>query len=125
MSQPVRVSQELVLDARATGKATRRSIAGQIEFWASLGRAIEPILNGEQAIALQRSGTARPLSECLGSVDSARGRRRVRDWLGRLPFPHYELHTKKPGLLIRTEADGSQTIGRFVRRGFVAAKGGR
>ena len=41
MSQPVKISDDLVLDARLTGEIVRRSIAGQIEFWAALGRAIE------------------------------------------------------------------------------------
>ena len=44
MSQPVKVSDSLVLDARLTGEVAERSIAGQIEFWARLGRAIEPLL---------------------------------------------------------------------------------
>ena len=44
MSQPVKLSDELVLDARLTSKAAERSIAGQIEFWAQLGRAIEPLV---------------------------------------------------------------------------------
>jgi len=42
MSQPVRVSDTSALDARLTGEAAARSIAGQIEFWARLGRASEP-----------------------------------------------------------------------------------
>lgn len=32
MSQPVKLSDELVLDARTVGAVARRSIAGQIEF---------------------------------------------------------------------------------------------
>ena len=39
MSQPVKVSDALVLDARLMGEVTQRSIAGQIEFWALVGRA--------------------------------------------------------------------------------------
>jgi len=42
MSQPVKISDELILDARLTAEIAERSIAGQIEFWAQLGRAIEP-----------------------------------------------------------------------------------
>ena len=44
MSQPVKLSDALVLDARLAGQALERSIAGQVEFWARLGRAIEPLL---------------------------------------------------------------------------------
>ena len=38
MSQPVKLSDALVLDARLAGEAVERSIAGQVEFWARLGR---------------------------------------------------------------------------------------
>jgi hypothetical protein len=38
MSQPVKVSEALLLDARLAGEAPERSIAGQIEYWARLGR---------------------------------------------------------------------------------------
>jgi hypothetical protein len=36
MSQPVKLSDDLVLDARLVGELLERSIAGQIEFWAQL-----------------------------------------------------------------------------------------
>ncbi len=73
MSQPVKISDELILDARLTAEIAECSIAGQIEFWAQLGRAIEPLLEGSRALALRRAGAAVPLSECLASVDSAAG----------------------------------------------------
>ena len=41
MGQPVKLSDELVLDARLTGEIAERSLAGQIEYWAKLGRAAE------------------------------------------------------------------------------------
>jgi ParD-like antitoxin of type II bacterial toxin-antitoxin system len=121
MSQPVKVSDTLVLDARLTGAAAERSIAGQIEFWARLGRAIEPLLRGNQAIALRRSGDVRPLSESLQSVDSPEGRRRVAEHLASLPYPHYE-PADSPGLLVKVDADGKRTLGRFVNRQFQAVK---
>ena len=69
MSQPVELSDELVLDARLTAEAAERSIAGQIEFWAQLGRAVEPLLDGARVLALRRAGAVRPLSACLAEVD--------------------------------------------------------
>ena len=87
MSQPVKVSDTLVLDARLTGEVAERSIAGQIEFWARLGRAIEPLLRGDQALALRRSGDSKALSECLQSVDSPEGEiLRSRGAVGLIPF---------------------------------------
>ena len=121
MGQPVQLSDELVLDARVTSELAERSIAGQIEFWAQLGRAIEPLLQGAQSLALLRAGAAKPLSECLESVDSSEGRGRVAEYLESQPFPHYEPAPDRPGMLIRTEADGTRTVGRFVNRQFEAA----
>lgn len=122
MSQPVKLSTSLILDARLTSEITERSIAGQIEFWARLGRAIEPLLQGVQSLVLSRAGSAMPLSECLASVDSATGRQRLRAYLQSQPFPHYEPAPEAPGLLIRTEANGKRALGRFVRREFKVVK---
>lgn len=123
MSQPVKLSDALVLDARLTAEIAERSIAGQIEFWSRLGRAIEPILQGAQSMALQRAGRVKPLSECLDAVDSPEGRQRVAEHLQAQPFPHYEPAPEKPGFLVRVDADGRRTVGRFVNREFTPFKG--
>lgn len=122
MSQPVKLSDALVLDARITGELVERSIAGQVEFWARIGRSIEPLLQGDQALALCRNAAARPLSECLDSVDSAKGRQRLKTYLESQPFPHYEAHPEQAGLLIRIDEDGHRTTGRFVNRQFQSVK---
>jgi hypothetical protein len=122
MSQPVKLSDALVIDARLAGESFERSIAGQVEFWAKLGRAVESLLQGEQALALCRSAAARPLSSCLKSADSAAGRNRVSGFLKTQPFPHYEPAPGSPGLLVRIEADGKCTTGRFVNRQFKVSK---
>jgi len=51
-------------------------------------------------------------------VDSPEGRRRVIEHLRIRPFPHYEPHSTKSGLLVRIEADGTRTVGRFIDRRF-------
>lgn len=118
MSQPVKVSDSLLLDARLAGTMVERSIAGQIEFWAKIGRALEPLLRGDYVLALCRSGDVKPLADCLESVDSPAGRRRVVQYLKTRPYPHYEATAGSPGLLVRIEADGRRTVGRFVNRQF-------
>ena len=90
MSQPVKVSDALLLDARVAGEIVERSIAGQIEFWAKIGRALEPLLRGDHVLALCRSGEVKSLSACLESVDSPAGRQRVFEHLKTRPYPHYE-----------------------------------
>lgn len=122
MGQPVKLSDEIVLDARLTAEVAERSIAGQLELWAQLGRAIESLLDGTRALALRRAGAARPLSECLAIVDTDAGRQRVRDYLESQPYPHYEPAPDAPGLLIRIDQDGTRTRGRFVGREFQPAE---
>jgi hypothetical protein len=123
MSQPVKLSDALVLDARLAGEAFERSLTGQVEFWARLGRAIEPLLQGAQVLALCRNAAVQPLSACLDAVDSPAGRRRVAEYLDTQPYPHYEPAPDHPGYLVRMEADGKRTVGRFVNRKFEARKG--
>jgi hypothetical protein len=118
MSQPVKISDALMLDARVAGEIVERSMAGQIEFWAKLGRALEPLLRGDQVLALCRAGGVKTLSDCLESVDSPAGRRRVFEHLKSKPYPHYETAAESPALLVRVEADGKRTVGRFVNRQF-------
>ena len=122
MSQPVKVSDALILDARLMGEATQRSIASQIEFWARLGRAIESLLRGDRMLALCQAGRAKPLSACLKSVDSAEGRKRLSDHLKSLPYPHYEPAPGSARLLVRIEANGKRTTGKFVNRKFQPVK---
>ena len=122
MSQPVKVSDALLLDARIAGEVVERSIAGQIEFWAKIGRALEPLLRGDHVLALCRSGNVKPLSACLKSVDSPAGRQRVFEHLKTRPYPHYEAAAEAPGLLVRTEAGGKRMLGRFVNRKFEPVK---
>lgn len=44
----MKLSDDLVLDARLAGEVVERSIAGQVEFWAKLGRSVELLLEGRQ-----------------------------------------------------------------------------
>lgn len=128
MGQPVKLSDGLVLDARTTCEAAARSIAGQIEYWARLGRAIEPLLSGAHALALAQAGAAQPLSACIESADTDEGRSRVAEYLADQPFPHYEPAPgmpDKPGMLVRIDEDGTRTLGRFVNRRFKPAKAAR
>lgn len=120
MSQPVKLSDALVLDARISGEAQERSIAGQVEFWAKLGRSVEVLLDGRQVLALCRSMDAAPLAAAVNAVGKPAGRKRLKSYLERIPYPHYEAHPTRHGLLVRKEEDGTETVGRFVNREFIA-----
>jgi hypothetical protein len=118
MSSRVKLSDGLILDASLAAEVGGRSIAEQIEFWARLGQAIEPLLEGDQALALRQAGTVVSLAERLATVDSPTGRRRVAEYLASQPFPHYQPEPGCGGLLIRIAGDGARTLGRFVSREF-------
>jgi len=120
MSQPVKLSDNLVLDARLAGEVVERSIAGQVEFWARLGRSVDRLLDGQQVMALCRNAGARPLSELLATADAPQGRKRLAAYLETLPFPHFRAHPGRPGLLEKIDEDGTRTVGRFVNRKFIA-----
>jgi hypothetical protein len=122
MSQPVKLSDELVDDARAVVPFSQRSIAGQIEFWAGLGKSIEPLLRGDRALSLQMAGGDRPLSELLAEVETRKGRKRLEVVLKERPYPHFKPVVGHPELICRIEENGSETIGRFVGREFIAVE---
>ncbi len=41
MAQSVRIKDELVESAKSVARAEHRSLAGQVEHWATIGRAVE------------------------------------------------------------------------------------
>ena len=54
---PIKLSGELVEDARSSAKLFHRSLTGQIEHWATIGRAIESQVSGDAlAQLLERIG---------------------------------------------------------------------
>lgn len=120
MPLPVKLSDALVLDARLAAEVEQRSIAGQVEYWASLGKLVDALLDGRnRSEALQKSKT-KPLSELVATIGTPEGDARLRAYLESEPFPHFEPHPTRKGILIRIEADGAHSVGRFVDREFVA-----
>jgi hypothetical protein len=122
MGQPVKLSDALILDARVAGETFERSLAGQVEFWARLGRAMERLMSTAEIIDLKQRSDRRPLSECLRSVDGEAGRARTRAVLAARPFPHFEPAPGRPGHVVKIDEDGARTVGRFVGRVFQTAR---
>jgi len=121
MGQPVKLSDALIVEARTAGEFAERSIAGQVEFWARLGRAMEMLLTGQQMRALGQVGDSESALKRLDTVDTPEGRQRVKDYLASQPFPHYYAHPEMRGMLIREKEDGRMDVGRFINREFVVA----
>lgn len=117
MAQPVKLSDALVQDARATGEVAERSIAGQIEYWARLGRALEQVLRGDEALAFKKRREVIPLSAAL-DTDSEAGHARFRAHMASRPYPRFEPAPEQPGMFVRLDEDGTRTLGRLVGREF-------
>lgn len=125
MAQPVKLSEFIVLDARQTAKIAERSIAGQLEYWTGLGRAVERILRTGEALALKQRGEVAPLSALLDLENEAQRRafrEKSAEQLASRPFPHFEPAPEGKGLLVRIDQDGTRTLGRFLRREFQPVK---
>jgi hypothetical protein len=122
MGQPVKLSDNLMLDARLVAEESERSIAGQIEYWARLGRAIEAAVRPATALKLKRRRPVPLLSECLNDIDTPAGRARAAAYLTSAPYPQFSAAPGRPGLVVKIDADGTRTVGRFVKRAFVAVK---
>jgi hypothetical protein len=114
MGQPVKLSDSLVMEARIAGASMERSIAGQIEFWATVGRALERVASRTQIERVQRNA-ALPLSEIVATVNEPAGRARLQAYLDSRPFPRFAAHPTLARMFYREDADGSRTLGRFVR----------
>ena len=65
MGQPVKLSDKLVLEARLAGEDNERSIAGQIEHWARLGRAVESLLVLDATLGLASMTQARAFNDAV------------------------------------------------------------
>jgi DNA-binding CsgD family transcriptional regulator len=123
MPLPVKLSDALVLDARLAAEVEQRSIAGQVEYWAKLGRIVDALIDGRTRGAVFQGKATRPLSELVAGIETSEGRARLKAHLESESFPHFEPHPTRRGVLARIEADGSRSIGRFVNREFVAEAG--
>jgi len=130
MSSPVaiKISRSLAEAAREEGEVADRSLTGQIEHWAKLGRAVEARLPAGAASELKRAG----LKD--GTVSSAELDRQVeeafatyaalppakrREQLGLDRESTFEPDPEDAQGLIRVDPDGTRTRGRRRGRTFV------
>jgi hypothetical protein len=122
-SMPIKLSGELVEEARHSAKLFHRSLTGQIEHWAVIGRVIESQMSGDSIVQLlervggtmkiarvaeveQRRQVAAVLAEFLAqspeTVDHS--------WLNELSargVPLYGTTAVEPGRIVRREPVGA------------------
>ena len=130
MAQPVKLSDDLIQAARTTAQDASRSLAGQIEHWASIGRAVEGLLTSSDVHSLKRSNagggnSAADMDQRNEIVNALTAALRpemasaTSERIGQLNAVRYGTDPAFPGLMIRVDADGTKTPGRFVGRTFV------
>ena len=129
MGMPVKLSDELVASARKEAASTDRSITGQIEHWAKIGRSVETVLHHQDVQALkQTQGDATltvPARRAVKAVlerlvtEKNRGTLASRLKAGRVV---YQSDPAGSGLTERVSPDGTRTLGRLANRRFVPAQ---
>jgi hypothetical protein len=118
MPQPVKISDALLADARQASELMHRSINGQIEHWAQLGRSLERLMNGQELHRLRAAAPAPKLSEVLASINQPSGRARLLAVLDAKPFPHFRPVPGHRSWMERIDANGTKVVGEFVNRRF-------
>ncbi len=128
MGMPVKLSDELVRVARREAGAADRSITGQIEHWAKLGRAVESLLTSKDAAGLKTlTGQApqavreRQIIKLLDAFSVRSERTPALEKIHASGNPVYGTDPAYPGRIVRIDPDGTRTPGRFVKRRFVPA----
>jgi hypothetical protein len=128
MGMPVKLSDELVESAREEAVNTDRSLTGQIEHWAKIGRSVETVLRHKDVQALKRSPLGATLTPVARRAIQAALERIVtetdRSGLARRLKAGRTVYQSDPagsGLTQRIAPDGTRTLGRFRNRRFVPA----
>jgi ParD-like antitoxin of type II bacterial toxin-antitoxin system len=126
MPQPVKLSDPLVNAAREASELAHRSLAAQVEHWATLGRAIEGKLTADQSASLKYAvRESAPtdyksagqfhaaLASALAAALSPSSRRSFAAELAHSPEPLYSADPALPGCIVRENPDGTRTPGHW------------
>lgn len=122
MSTPVRLDDQLVKQAAAEAGLQNRTTPRQIEFWATIGRAVAGQLSAEDLVALtqglkelhlERPTVAMPATDDIwAEVETARESGSLSERI-RQDRVLYQASTEHPGYLEAIEPDGTRTLGIF------------
>lgn len=129
ISRSIRLNAELIEAAEIQGKALHRSAPSQIEFWASLGRRLAPILSHKDILAISQglahiSVETEPSSRVNpNEVFAAGAQARNNPFVSAAANPasfQFEM-SQTPGYIDRVDVDGSRVTGKMVNGQFVPA----
>src|SRR5437763_5920977 len=124
MGTSLKLSDDIVNEARHEAEAADRSLTSQIEHWARLGRRVESVLRHDDVLALKRAGEGRltpPARRALLAALRRIASDGVRtDLSSTLKEGRTVYQDAGNGRVERIERDGTRTAGRFVNRRFIA-----
>jgi len=121
-SMPLRIDGNLIKEARASGEIFHRSIAQQLEHWATLGKALEAVLTLSSVEKLKKAKEPINVDDLLANANSPAGKKRTMALLAKKKGPLYGTKPGQPEILLQYRADGSKVAGQMVKGEFVAAK---
>lgn len=120
---PLRIDGELIKEARVSGHLFHRSIAQQVEHWATLGKVFETVLSIKSVAKVKRLSDPINLDRILAQASSTAGKKRTLALLAKKKGPLYGIDPAKPGILLQYQADGTALPvkkGKFVQAGKTA-----
>lgn len=130
MPVAIKLSDSLAEDARAASEGADRSLTGQVEHWARLGKAVEPLFTPPTIAALKKAGgdlsaleDERERARIIGILDAFHGTSReiLREKLNLSGKSLIEPDPGVPGGFIRFNPDGTSQKGLIQGREFVPA----
>lgn len=126
-SRSIRLAAELVEAAEIQGKALHRSAPSQIEFWASIGRRLAPVLSHKDLLAIGQ-GLAHITIETEPSprvnpdvVFAAVAQHRTGSFVSATanPAPFQFESSQTSGYIDRVDTDGHRVTGKMIDGQFV------
>jgi hypothetical protein len=138
-ASPVRFQQELMDSAAISGQVQHRSAVGQIEYWATIGRMLDDILEPETLLAVAagfkrlsvETTEAPPIDAdaLFNQLDGQRKKRgRTQSGAGHQIAEGevaYQSAVDHPGLLEQIRSNGERTVGQFENGVFIPIKGSK
>jgi hypothetical protein len=132
MPQPVKLSDSLIAAARDAAGIADRSIAAQVEHWATMGRAIEGKLTAHETASLKhavRESAPSPYSDSrflnaalassLKRALSGESQTSFAAEMSQSASARYSTDPAIPGFILRENPDGSRTPGKFQDGRFI------
>ena len=128
MSTAIKVSESLAEEARTAAQYADRSLTGQVEHWARLGKAVEPLLTTKTITALKKWPELTPEEEeiekqrILEALEQFRNTPGsvLRERIGLAGKTLYEVDPEDSNRIVQVQPDGRRVRGRIVDRVFVA-----